>query len=293
MYIINNIDNKGWKTGKYFLLFILWINYDNFIKIRSKIRFNSIGLSLSELLTNMSTSIAWLEENSSRASLKEREAIITGYGRCMQNVAHMALLSNVYNKELIADLLTGSVRLLAAVEAHLPEFERIASVKDVVVSLLTVCGVFDFFDFKSLQRGSGSGESAKSRWSLVLQDLARVRKFNETMYERTRLGHDAHAARSLLGLVHYNFSLLNLDIQFNNAINDMFSNIESVEHFIAKFAYLNDERVELMTKFVYAMNQSLCIKHREKNLIWHFDGYNPLLPFSKSFQSNSEPNKSI
>lgn len=236
-----------------------------------------------ELLTNMNNSIAWLDENSSRASLKDREAMITGYGRCMQNLAHMALLSNVYNKELIGDLLAGSVRLLTAVEAHLPEFGSVERVRDVVVSLLTVCGVFDFFDYRSLERGNDG--VAKARWPLVLQDLARLRKLNESMYERTRLGHEAHTARSLLDLVHYNFGLLNLDIQFNSAINDMFSNIESVEHFLHKFAYLNDERIELLTKFVYAMNQSLCIKHRENNLIWHFDGYNPLLPFSKGYQS--------
>lgn len=224
---------------------------------------------------------------------KELEKCITGYSKCLNNIASLALLSNNYNMELAFDLLDTSVNLLSLVEKC--QSGRVSG------DLLTVFGFFNMFDYQCLRK-------LPDKWPVVGINLARLKKFNEIFYDQTSLAQYINSPENLLNLIHFNFSLLNLDIQFNRTINDMFTNIGSAEDLFTCFSYLNEvflnfsiildnflhifslkntlikERIALVTKFVYSINQSLCIKHKENKLIWLFDGYNPLLPFTKNYK---------
>lgn len=201
-------------------------------QVRSDIRFNSFAINITDFMQNMEKSLQLLDDRKRLPSWK-REPLLNGYVKCVISLIGVAMLSNSYNINLIADLLNASVQILTAIDKNFSDFEGYNNLQKSISTLLTVGGLFDFFDVNSLKRST-------IKWPTAENDLVQLKKFNESMYERTnRSKKDASSPNGLLDLICYNFSLLNMDIQFNRSINDMFKNIQSAEHLIGKFTNLN------------------------------------------------------
>ena len=163
-------------------------------------------------------------------------------------VTTLALLSNVYNRDLLFDIADLTVcclthlgdRLLVKVlrqrsgnnnnnnNNNNKMFDR-----GLCMDLLTVFGLFDFFDIQLLLR-SDFPKAAKFR-----QILGRLKTFNENFYDDLRLSKDENDDKNLVDLIQYNFSLFNLDIQLNRSIDDLFRQFRSVESLAKHFSYLN------------------------------------------------------
>lgn len=186
---------------------------------------------------------------------------IASYARCFQIMSSLFLLSNVYNHDLANQFLTGSIRALNVIESAklftntntrrgaavneqsgetTKQPNRVTSHQErVILDFLTVFGVFDLFDVHCLKK------SAVNKAELV-QSLGRLKKLNETMYGHLKFDNLSSDSGNLLNLVLFNNTLLNMDIQFNQAINDMFTNIGSVQNLVKKFDYLNEVNLILV-----------------------------------------------
>lgn len=227
-------------------------------------RFDSTELSLQRVLENMENFLKPLLQKPLPLNDNDRlqlEIGIANYARCFQIMSSLFLLSNVYNHDLANQFLTGSIRALNVIESAklftntntrrgaavseqsgetTKQPNRVTSHQErVILDFLTVFGVFDLFDVHCLKK------SAVNKAELV-QSLGRLKKLNETMYGHLKFDNLSSDSGNLLNLVLFNNTLLNMDIQFNQAINDMFTNIGSVQNLVKKFDYLNEVNLILV-----------------------------------------------
>lgn len=167
----------------------------------------------------------------------------------------------------------------------------------MINDLLTVYGLFNQFDYRCLKNIYVDKENGDD----LSVSLYRLKKYNEIMYEHINLAQNLSVPTHMITFIMYNYSLINMDMQFNRAINDLFTNMGKVTNLSRTFQFLNEvmrllmhayiwenffssslsfkEKKELISKLVFTINQSLCAKYKDKKLIWMFEKINPVKPF--------------
>lgn len=208
----------------------LMLNFENCLK-----DFESQNLSNDKVSTSSTPSDKSMSLRDLSDQLKLFETRIYKYSICLKLISNMVLLSNDYNRELVYDISRCVVRLLSIFHDNLftrtvveNKMKKNFFTKNFVNDLLTIFGLFNFFDYKIICRDA-------SMSNVMQENLKMLKTFNESMYDLA----SKHDKMDLMQLIDYNFCLLNLDIECNKPMNDLFDNVRSFDNLVKIFSNLN------------------------------------------------------
>lgn len=223
-------------------------------KAKDKIKFDSnLSFDMSTLKNNLDKCLTefdflcGISNNQSKMSkseiknlgeqVKQFETRIFKYTMALKHVSNLILLSDDYNSRLLIQLTECVLKLLGIfydnlftkviVDSH---FKKNYFTKNLISDLLTVFGLYNYFDLNFICRSLNPAEKLN-----LSQGIRELKLYNDYLYSLIQKNN----SMDTLQIIDYNFSLFNLNIQNIQAINDLFNNVQSFEMLIQKFSHLN------------------------------------------------------
>ena len=237
--------------------------FKNLFKLNSSL-FNSSSISLDEFKADFNQLLSEFERSTEKASedlnafkykVKAFERSLYIYTIHLKYIANLALLSDFYNKNLLMDVVSLSVRIASILSENL--FLRVMSEnnhspedysfdKKSVLELITLFGLFNYFDRTHLER------SDRERSDKFKKSLKALEQVNKKLYAHFN---EEFKKTHTIDLIKYGLNAVNLGFEFEPFVSEVANQIRQV----LKSSEAAQLRDVVRFCFVFFLIENICL----------------------------------